>query len=100
MAASSLALAGDCIRSPMSSVGGPGVHVLLVFFCDKSIERELAGIEAEDEDCCGKEGVGVRFVELLWIAKDSKSSIVLRRAESDEHGAGEQQRDGAREEAE
>src|SRR5215472_11324135 len=100
MAASSLALAGDCIRSPMSSVGGPGVHVLPVFSRDESVEREVAGAEAEDHHSSKEERIGVGFVELLRVAEDGEKSVVLSSPKGDKHRSGKKECDGAREESE
>src|SRR6185369_3964499 len=85
MAASSLASAGDCIRSPVASVGRLDVHVLLKLACDESVERELAGAKGQNENGGGEEGICVGFVEFFRVAEDCKERFALRSPECNEH---------------
>src|SRR5262249_24309894 len=94
MAASSLGSAGDCIRSPVAGVGRLCVHVLPILSSDQFVEREFAWTEGKDKDCCGEEGIGVGFVELLRVAEDGEDGFAFRGPEGYEHRATEQESDG------
>src|ERR1700752_5359705 len=100
MAASSLALAGDCIRSPVASVGWLGIHVLLIFACNESVEGELAGAKGKDEDSGSEEGISVRFIELFRVAEEGEECFALRSPKRYEHGTAEQKSNRTREEPE